>query len=221
MQFLPVSLCINTRRYINTHFATFCKSFDSHLLIGAGRSAFARWQHGEKIVSEAAGVLVKQELHAVGVFLASQRNDNTGIVLLVLWQLVGVFLRAGLDSGPLAPEVEACGSLDQLHNIGATYASSGFEEVKAALVASFDELHVRYAAHHAKGADHLLAQSFQGPLVLRLAGNGTGCGNAALVKYIQRRAPVLVGLCKDNLPVHDKRIDVIDLTRNVAFQQVE
>src|SRR5258706_1495150 len=80
MQFLPISLCINTRRYINTHFATFCKSFDSHLLIGAGRSAFARWQHGEKIVSEAAGVIVKQEIYAGGVLC---RDDKTHVMPLL------------------------------------------------------------------------------------------------------------------------------------------
>src|SRR5207247_6049513 len=117
--------------------------------------------------------------------------------------------------------VEASGCLNQLHNIGTAYASSGLEEVKAAFVAPFDELHVSYAAYQAKCADHLLAQPLQGLLVLGPARDGTGCGNATLVKYVQRRAPILVGLCKNNLPAHNQPIDKIDLAGNVAFNQVE
>ena len=100
------------------------------------------------------GVLVGR---GVRVFLASQRDADSCIVLAVLRQLIGLLIRGKLDRGPLAPEVDAGGCIDQFNDIGSAYPRGGFEEIKMALVTPFDEFHVGYAVHLSEGADDLAA----------------------------------------------------------------
>src|SRR5260370_38221703 len=83
----------------------------------------------------------------VRVLLASQCNNDTSVVLLMLWQLVRVLLRSGFNPGPLSPQIDTCGRLDQFYDIGTTHASSSFEKGKGAILVPFDEFHVGDSCH--------------------------------------------------------------------------
>src|SRR2546426_2619846 len=137
----------------------------------------------------------------MGVLLAVYCDNNPAIVLLVRWQLV---YRCSLDPGPLTPEVDACGRLDQVHYIGTTYASSRFEEVKTALIAPFNEFHVDCPLHHPKRAENSPVQFLQGLLILGATENRARGGDSALVKYIQWRADIMVGFRKKDLAGNDQ-----------------
>src|SRR5437868_2716747 len=102
----------------------------------------------------------------------------------MLWKLVRASLWCGFNSGPLAPEVNACRCLDQIHDIGTTDTGGCFEKVETAIVASFNEFHVGDATHHTEGSDDLLAELLQRLLVLRSARQGACSGDAALMKYV-------------------------------------
>src|SRR5258707_15883183 len=103
------------------------------------------------------GVMVGR---GVRVFLAGQCDDGSCIVLPVLRQLIGLLVRGKLDRGPLAPEVDAGGCIDQFNDIGSAYTRGGFEEIKMAHFTPLDEFHVGYAVHLSEGADDLAAQGF-------------------------------------------------------------
>src|SRR5260370_18037834 len=90
------------------------------------------------------GVLVGR---GVRVFLAGQRDDDSCIVLPVLRQLIGLLIRGKLDCGPLAPEVDAGGCIDQFNDIGSAPTHGGFKEIKMALVNPFYEFPFSYSLH--------------------------------------------------------------------------
>ncbi len=92
------------------------------------------------------------------MLLASQCDNDTPVVLLMLWQLVWMLLRSGFNPGPLSPQIDTCGRLDQFYDIGTTHASSSFEKVKVAILVPFDEFHVGHSLHHPKRTDDLSAQ---------------------------------------------------------------
>src|SRR5579884_4138231 len=121
---------------------------------------------------------------SIRIFLTGQPHDDACIILLMLWELVRASLWCGFNSGPLAPEVNACGCLDQIHDIGPTDTGSRFEKVEMAIVASFNEFHVGDAAHHTEGSDNLLAKLLQRLLILRPARKGACGGDATLMKYV-------------------------------------
>src|SRR6266516_3964193 len=118
-----------------------------NLCIATSWAGFEGWCGGGEIVGDPGSVLVKQELDAIrvlrgddesnmiplvqtpddlwflvrcgiGVFLAGKCDDDTCVVLLRLRQLVGAWSGGCLNFGPLAPEVDACGTFDQFYDIG-------------------------------------------------------------------------------------------------------
>src|SRR5579859_4198600 len=88
---------------------------------------------------------------SVGMLLTSQRDNDTSVVLLLRRQfIVSPLSSCNLNFGPLAPEVDAGGSFDQIDDVGTTHTGSRFEEVKIAIIA-LDELHMHHSTLHAKG----------------------------------------------------------------------
>src|SRR5260370_41771328 len=149
--------------------------------------------------------------------MAGESDDECVIVLLVFRQLVGLNVRDKFDPGPLAPEIDAGGCFDQFHDVCAAHASSGFEKVDAAVVVSFDEFGVGHSTLHAQCADDLPVHFFQDRLVLESAGNCTSGKDAALVIHIQGWASIMMSFGEDYLAVEDKRIDMVDITGDVAL----
>src|SRR5207237_9708313 len=121
----------------------------------------------------------------------------------------------------LVPEIDACGSVNQVHKTGATHASSSLQKIKAAIVAPLDKFHMHCPTHHPKRAEDLPAHLLQGLLVFTSARKRARCGNASFVKHIQRWTSVLLGLGKHYLVINHQRIDMIHFAGNVALQQVE
>src|SRR5258708_12098948 len=90
------------------------------------------------------GVLVGR---GVRVFLAGQCDDDSCIVLPVLRQLIGLLVRGKLDRGPLPPEVDAGGCIDQFNDIGSPYPRTGFEEIKMPLLTPPPDFPPAYPLH--------------------------------------------------------------------------
>src|SRR6266516_3215599 len=207
-------------------------------------------QYGGEVPGKPQAILVKQGLHASGVFrgdneahmmppvqppgdfgvlvcrgigmlLACQCDDDTAIVLLMLRQPVWTICRGRLDPGPLAPEIDAGGNLNQLHDISTTHPGSRSEKVKTAIVVTLEELNVGCSLLQAKSANDPSTQFLQGFLVLGTTQHCASGSNTSFVKHIQWRTPIAVNLGKDDLAIHHQCIDVIDLARNIALQQVE
>src|SRR5260370_19709506 len=98
----------------------------------------------------------------IRVLLAGQCDDDARVVLLVLRELVISLVGGQLDPGPLAPEVDARGCLDQFYDVGAAHARGSFEKIKMSLATPFDEFHVGYTVHQPERTDDLTTQGFQG-----------------------------------------------------------
>src|SRR5947208_11116845 len=109
-----------------------------------------------------------------------------------------MLIGGSLNPGPLAPEVDASGRLDQIHDVGTAYAGSRFEKVKAVVVSPLDKFHVRCSTHHPESTEDFLVHLFQRLLLLRAAGKRAGGSNSSSVKHIEWWTSILMDLGKNN-----------------------
>src|SRR5260370_4663050 len=69
----------------------------------------------------------------IGMFLAGERKNDSGVVAAQWGKLVGLIPCPDFEAGPLAPEVDAGGGLDYIRNISAADAGGDFHEIKFSL----------------------------------------------------------------------------------------
>ncbi len=87
---------------------------------------------------------------SIGMFLASERKNDCGIIVARCGQIVRPIPRSDFKAGPLAPEVDSGGGLDDLGNVGAADASGDFDEVKLAVGVRAEEFGMSNSAHEAE-----------------------------------------------------------------------
>src|SRR5260370_30194889 len=86
----------------------------------------------------------------IGMFLAGERKNDSGVVAAQWGKLVGLIPCPDFEAGPLAPEVDAGGGLDDIGNIGAADAGGDFDEIKFTVSVGAEELGMSDSAHEAK-----------------------------------------------------------------------
>jgi hypothetical protein len=134
---------------------------------------------GEEIVAETAGVGIEQMLDAfvalrfedeadvvvfgdaigdfgigvggrVRLFLAGERNDDSGVVAAHGGKLVRLIPCPDFEARPFAPEVDAGGSLDDIGNVGAADAGGDLDEIEFAVGMRLQKLGMSHSTHEAK-----------------------------------------------------------------------
>src|SRR5260370_23316901 len=85
----------------------------------------------------------------IGMFLAGERKNDSGVVAAQWGKLVGLIPCPDFEAGPPPPEVDAGGGLDDLGKIGAADAGRDFEEIKINVKGGAEGLGSRVPAHAA------------------------------------------------------------------------
>ncbi|OLE76887.1 hypothetical protein AUG19_01895 [archaeon 13_1_20CM_2_54_9] len=86
----------------------------------------------------------------IGMFLASERKDDCGVVAAQWGKLVRPISCSDFQTRPLAPEVDARGGLDDIGDVSAPDAGGDFNEIKFAIGVSAQELGMGDSAHEAE-----------------------------------------------------------------------
>jgi hypothetical protein len=69
----------------------------------------------------------------IGMFLAGERKNDSGVVAAKWGKLVGLIPCSDFETRPFAPEVDAGGGLDDIGDVGAADAGGDFDEIKFAV----------------------------------------------------------------------------------------
>src|SRR6266403_1528077 len=85
----------------------------------------------------------------IGMFLASERKNDSGVVAAHGGKLVRLIPCSDFEAGPLAPEVDAGGGFDDIRDIGAADAGGHFNEIKFAVGVRLQKLRVGDSAQEA------------------------------------------------------------------------
>src|ERR1700744_362541 len=91
----------------------------------------------------------------VGMFLPREAQDYACVILSYRRQSVRLLPCPNFEPRPLAPQVDAAGSFDDIGNVCAANARRDFEEIKFAVGVGSKKLAMRYAAHSAEPFDHM------------------------------------------------------------------
>src|SRR5712692_11255362 len=86
----------------------------------------------------------------IGMFLPGERKNDSGVVAAQWGKLVRLIPCSDFQARPFAPEVDACGGLNDIGNIGAADAGGDFDEIKFAVSVRAQELRMGDSAHEAK-----------------------------------------------------------------------
>ena len=92
----------------------------------------------------------------VGMFLASEGENHSGVIAAGLWHCVRLFAGGDFEACPFAPEVDAGGGFDNIGDVGAAYAGSDFNEIKFFVGVGFEEFGVGNATEKAESADQVV-----------------------------------------------------------------
>jgi|SRR5882724_3364570 len=86
----------------------------------------------------------------VGMFLASEGENDAGVVAAQRGKLVRLIPSSDFEAGPFAPEVDARCVFDDVGDVGAAYAGGDFDEIEFAVGMRFQKLRVGDSAQEAQ-----------------------------------------------------------------------
>src|SRR6266567_1189505 len=84
---------------------------------------------------------------SIRVFLARKRKNNSGVIAARGGKLIGLFSSFDFETRPFAPEVDTCGGLDDIGNVGTADASSNLNEIEFFAGVRLQEFGVCHAMH--------------------------------------------------------------------------
>src|SRR6267154_3283968 len=205
---------------------------------------------GEKIGDEARGVRIQELLDTFGLrgpknesgvvifrnpiddfrvvvrgsvrtLLAGQGKDYAGIIAACGGELVRLLPCSDFQSRPLTPEVDVGGSFDYVRDVGATDTRGDLDEVELAVGVRFQEFGVGHAAEIAEAFDYAAIYFEQvfgfGSIALQRASGE----DAALMRDVQRRRTVDVGLGEEHFTLGDYAVHVADGAGNELLEEIK
>src|SRR5262249_32406408 len=148
------------------------------------------------------------------------RNEQTAIVAAPLGGRVRCLPLAHLELRPFSPEVHARRGLDEISDVRAPDACGSFEEVHAPIALAADELGVRDTSHDAEVLDNTLMHVEDLLLESAAARDRPRREDATRLPHLEERLLVRVNFREDDLALGDDRIDMENVSRDHALDEV-
>src|SRR3989475_2801929 len=157
----------------------------------------------------------------IGMFLAGERKNDSGVVAAPGRKLIGLVPCSDFEPRPLAPEVDHGGGLYDVRNIGAADAGGDFNEVKFAVGVGAEELGVSHSAHEAKSLQQIAIDFEERFGFFRFTRKSARGEYAALMRGVKRRRAVGVGFGESDAAIGNHAVDVIDGAGKELLEQVK
>src|SRR5882762_1195754 len=158
---------------------------------------------------------------SVRAFLTGQRKDYARIVAACGGKLVRLLPCSDFQVRPFTPEIDVGGRFNDVGNVRAPDACGDFDEIELAVGVRFQELGVRHSAKIAEAFDYAAIYFEQvfgfGSIALQRAGGE----DAALMRDVQRRRTVDVGLGEEYFTLGNYAVHVVDRAGNELLEEIK
>src|SRR6204780_2358743 len=163
------------------------------------------------------GIVVGRSIRS---FLARQRKHHAGVIASAFWQHVGRLAGICFDARPFAPQIDARGGFHNIGNVSATHARGDFDEIEFPVRMGAQEFGVRDAAYQAQRLDQFAIDLLQQLYFRGGAQKRARSEHASLVRSIERRRAVGVGLGENDFAFGNDAIHVEDVAGYKLLEQV-
>src|SRR5260370_36071410 len=158
---------------------------------------------------------------SIRMFLARERKNDTGIIIANRRKLVRLIPCPHFKARPVAPEVDSVRSFDDSGDVGAANAGGDFDEIKLAAGVRPKELRMGHSAHEAEPLKQIAIDFEERFAFFRLTRKRARGEYAALMRGIERRRAIGMGVGEDNTAFCNITVNVIDGAVNELLKQIK